>query len=490
MNLFKPKSKPESNKDLKPTESSKKDIKGENNSNNSSNKPNAKPEVLTNSTPTTKKEPVASPTPLNQGRGRDRKRSILDFFRKKKVVDGWEIDLNAPISGPTAFRHNHHVDFDEETGITGMPSEWTQGSQSSSTLTKEQLRVQELQQQQDATMTHNIDVTGYCDLEKEKPLYLVDFISTKEPRREFGPLSRIGSGSTGLVYRAIRIKDKKKCAIKIIELKADTKLDLFENEIRMMRVVCQQFHPNICQFYGCYSTETELWICMEYLPGGCLTDLLRINLPEDQIAALLKETLKALVFLHDLHVIHRDIKSDNLLITREGEIKLVDFGFTCLLSKQRPLRKSVVGTPYWMAPEVTKGQSYDVSCDIWSLGVMSLELAEGVVPRLDLEPIRALFVIAHEPPPSFKQPEKWSEEFKSFVDNCLQKEANKRPTAKQLLEHPFMLKAANLDSFLPELVKTAKKAKKNNKTLSQIMREQLADEEPSDLCGLDADTMI
>jgi len=196
---------------------------------------------------------------------------------------------------------------------------------------------------------------------------------------------------------------------------------------------------------------------------------------EDQIAAILKETLKAVVFIHKIHIIHRDIKSDNLLLSSDGQIKLADFGFTCELTKQRLQRKSVVGTPYWMAPEVAKGQPYNELADIWSIGIMMMEMAEGTVPRLNLAPIRALFVIAHEPAPELQEPDNWSSEFKDFLNLCLEKDFEKRPNAEEMFKHPFLEKACSLD-FIPELVKQAKKAKKNNKTLSQIMREMEEEE--------------
>jgi tRNA A-37 threonylcarbamoyl transferase component Bud32 len=376
---------------------------------------------------------------------------FLSLFKKKK---DW--DINGEISGPMNFQHVAHVDYDEETGLTGAPQDWTK-------------------KEDQVVSLDGRDWSTWTDTDKEKPMYLVDLVSTQDPKRVFGQLTKIGSGATGQVYRTIRIKDGMKMAIKVIELKAETRLELFENEIRMMYKTSREYHPNICQYFGCYTTENELWICMEFLPGGCLTDLLAIRLTEEQIASVLKETLKATVFIHNIHIVHRDIKSDNLLLSPTGEIKLADFGFTCELTKQRPNRKSVVGTPYWMAPEVARGQSYDESSDIWSIGVMAIEMAEGVVPRLNLEPIRALFVIAHEDPPSLQVPEEWSQDFKDFLSLCLNRDATLRPKASDLLNHKFMEKAIPLD-FVPEVVKTAKSQKRGKKTLSQIMREMEEEE--------------
>lgn len=275
-------------------------------------------------TPVTKDEGNTSPQPQP-----GLKKFISSIFGGKKEKK-WDI-ANGEISGPMNFKHVHHVEFDDETGLTGAPEDWKNKKE-------EEEKTQEVS---------NVDTSTYRDMDKEKPMYLVDFISTKDPKRVFGPLTKIGSGATGLVYRAKRISDKLKCAVKIIELKSDTRLELFENEIRMMYRVSREYHPNICQYYGAYQTENEIWISMEFLPGGCLTDLLNIKMTEEQIAAIIKETLKAVIFIHKIHIIHRDIKSDNLLLSSDGQIKLADFGFTCELTKQRLQRKSVVGTPYW-----------------------------------------------------------------------------------------------------------------------------------------------
>lgn len=392
------------------------------------------------------------------------RKKFLSLFGKK---DEWNI--NGEISGPINFQHVAHIDYDEETGLTGAPEEWTKPKE-------------------EGISEDGRDWSTWTDSEKEKPMYLVDLVSTQDPKRVFGQLTKIGSGATGQVYRAKRIKDNMKMAIKVIEVKADTRLELFENEIRMMYKVSREYHPNICQYYGCYTTENELWITMEFLPAGCLTDLLSLRLTEGQIAAILLETLKACVFIHKIHIVHRDIKSDNLLLSPTGEIKLADFGFTAELTKQRPKRKSVVGTPYWMSPEVAKGQPYNESSDIWSIGIMAMEMAEGVVPRLDLPPIRALFVIAHEDPPSLQEPDEWSQDFKDFLAACLDVDPEKRPSAASLLTHKFIEKAIPLD-FVPDIVKTAKGAKKTKKTLSQIMRE-MEEEEGVQPTGDDEDEMI
>jgi serine/threonine protein kinase len=203
------------------------------------------------------------------------------------------------------------------------------------------------------------------------------------------------------------------------------------------------------------SSFEELWVVLEYVAGGKLTDLLHIDFTESEIAAILQKILKGLELLHDTcHVIHRDVKSDNVLITRTGKIKLADFGFC---SENNGKRRSVVGTPYWMAPEVIRGVDYDTRVDIWSLGIMALEMADGEPPLLDLPPLRALFIIATQPPPTLREPEKWSSTFKDFLSAALAKNPQKRATSEELLNHPFIQQAHPDAKFLTEMLKKYKK---------------------------------
>lgn len=165
----------------------------------------------------------------------------------------------------------------------------------------------------------------------------------------------------------------------------------------------------------------------------------------------------------DFDLIHSCTRSDNILMTPSGVIKLADFGFTAELTPEKPKRRSVVGTPYWMAPEVVRGQNYDTATDIWSLGIMALEMANGEVPRLDMPPIRALFVISTEPPPSLTRPEDWSDVFKDFLDKCLRKDPSERTTSKELLKHPFISKACSND-FLIGMLRTVREETKHEES--------------------------
>jgi serine/threonine protein kinase len=203
---------------------------------------------------------------------------------------------------------------------------------------------------------------------------------------------------------------------------------------------------------------------MELMEGGKLTDLLmKTRFSEPEIACVLKESLLALKYMHDNKRIHRDIKSDNILIGSNGEIKLADFGFCTELKNEKDSRKSVVGTPYWyfysliirMAPEVIRGVEYDYKVDIWSLGIMALEMAEGEPPHMELQPLKALFIIATQPSPTLNEPDKWSNSFKDFLSLALAKNSSKRASAADLLKHSFLKKACSSD-FLVDLLKKYK----------------------------------
>jgi p21-activated kinase 1 len=181
---------------------------------------------------------------------------------------------------------------------------------------------------------------------------------------------------------------------------------------------------------------------MEYIDGGALTDIVTLcDCCEEHIAYVLRGVLKALSVIHRANLIHRDIKSDNVLITKSGGVKLSDFGFTAQLGTSKEKRKTACGTPYWMAPEVIQSLPYGKEVDIWSLGIMGLELAEGAPPYLSEPPAKALYMIVVDGVPGLSKKSDWSREFNTFISSCLEKDASKRPTADQLLEHPFLKKA-------------------------------------------------
>jgi len=185
---------------------------------------------------------------------------------------------------------------------------------------------------------------------------------------------------------------------------------------------------------------------MELMDAGCLTEILdefdTLKMTESQIARVCYEVLLALHHMHSMHCIHRDIKSDNILLNKRGHVKLADFGFSCQLTKEKSLRTSVIGTPYWMPPEIIGGQEYGVKVDIWSLGIMLIEMAEGEPPYMDFPPLRALFMISTKGIPPLKE-KKWTEELVDFRNKCLVLEPEDRPGGEDLLHHPFLQKACD-----------------------------------------------
>lgn len=253
-----------------------------------------------------------------------------------------------------------------------------------------------------------------------------------DPTKKYRNLIKIGQGASGGVYTAFEVGTNKCVAIKQMNLEQQPKKDLIINEILVMK---DSKHKNIVNFMDSFLVRGDLWVVMEYMEGGSLTDVVTFNMmSEGQISAVCRETLHGLQFLHSKGVIHRDIKSDNILLSMEGNIKLTDFGFCAQINESHMKRTTMVGTPYWMAPEVVTRKEYGRKIDIWSLGIMAIEMIEGEPPYLTESPLRALYLIATNGTPTIKEEHNLTPVFRDFLYFALKVDPEKRASAHDLLK--------------------------------------------------------
>jgi p21-activated kinase 1 len=258
-----------------------------------------------------------------------------------------------------------------------------------------------------------------------------------DPSETYEILDKIGQGGAGSVFLAVNRITKENFAIKKVQPKSDNHLNSIMNEIILTQLTSSQ---NIVTYFESYLFEGDVFIIVELMKAS-LTDIIMSrpgNLPETVISYILRETLMGIKALHDQFRIHRDIKSDNVLISHDGSVKLADFGYAAQLTMEQGVRHSTVGTPCWMAPELIVGLEYGVKVDIWSLGIVALEMVTGEPPYFGQNTIKVLYLIATKLPPKVPNNEKWSETFRDFVSKCLEKDPEFRPSCEDLLAHPFL----------------------------------------------------
>lgn len=298
-------------------------------------------------------------------------------------------------------------------------------------------------------------------------------VSSRDPEKLFELIEQIGSGSYGSVHKALIKRTGKLAAVKKIAMEENDDLGDIENEIKMLEE-CN--HPNVVAYYGSFSKDKVMWICMEFCGGGSVSDMyngLQRGLREPEIRGIMIESLKGLEYLHKEHKVHRDIKGGNILMTDTGEVKLADLGVSAQMEGTMAKKKSFIGTPYWIAPEIIAVEmklgpdGYTTRCDVWSLGITAIELAEQAPPMFDLHPMRALYLIPKNPPPKLKDAKSWSKEFKDWLKAALTKNPSKRPDCTDLLKMNWCKKGVDAGALVA-LVKEHKAHSKPAKREEEI----------------------
>ncbi|XP_039531618.1 TRAF2 and NCK interacting kinase a isoform X6 [Pimephales promelas] len=282
----------------------------------------------------------------------------------------------------------------------------------------------------------------------------IDLSALRDPAGIFELVELVGNGTYGQVYKGRHVKTGQLAAIKCMDVTGEEEEEI-KAEINMLKKYSH--HRNIATYYGAFikknppGVDDQLWLVMEFCGAGSVTDLIKNtkgnSLREDWTAYICREILRGLTHLHHHKVIHRDIKGQNVLLTENAEVKLVDFGVSAQLDRTVSRRNTFIGTPYWMAPEViacdeNPEATYDYKSDLWSLGITAIEMAEGAPPLCDMHPMRALFLIPRNPAPRLKS-KKWSKKFQSFIESCLVKNHNQRPSTETLIKHAFIRELSN-----------------------------------------------
>ncbi|EGF77319.1 hypothetical protein BATDEDRAFT_20765 [Batrachochytrium dendrobatidis JAM81] len=369
-----------------------------------------------------------------------------------------QMSSTATLSHPSAHSQAQTKNYVQKN--KAADSESSAASASNYSLQSSHTKESSHAKQPNGSSKENLKDTGVAIIKKDPPQrrlsglndqqlmdVLKSIVSKEDPLKLYTKIKNIGHGASGSVYLAKHNTTGAIVAIKDMIMPRQPRKDMIVNEILVMKE-CQ--HPNIVNYIDSFLVRESLWVLMEYMEGGMLTDIIdKHTFTESQISSICLETLRGLYHLHTRNIIHRDIKSDNILLDRKGQVKISDFGYSAKLMNDRSRRATMVGTPFWMAPEVVSQKEYGAKVDVWSLGIMAIEMIEGQPPYINEEPLKALYLIATNGTPKLKKPEKLSATLRDFLKRCLEVDVSKRASSAELLQHPFFLIAAPLSSLIP-----------------------------------------
>ncbi|CAD8195863.1 unnamed protein product [Paramecium octaurelia] len=347
--------------------------------------------------------------------------------------------INEPImSAPFNLQHKIHIEIDPtaQLGLKGLPPEWIEKLQKADLQKADieqnpQVMIQIIANYEDGVYRQT-KLTLPTNDEFIQQVMEIKFIE-QDPSILYKFTEQLGKGAMCKVYKAIHRNTSDEVAVRVMKIGND--MQRIKVEIALMKMCANQ---NIVKYYDSYIYQSCLFMVVEYLDGGCLTEIIYQNfkqMKEPEIAYICGEILSGLNYMHKKKKIHRDLKSDNILMNKKGEIKIADFGFATQLTAERQHRKSVVGTPAWMSPELILKQDYDEKVDIWSVGIIAIELAQGEPPYLRVPPLKAMYSITANDPP--RLPIKFSKQFQEFIEKVLDKNSKTRLTAEEALQLPF-----------------------------------------------------
>ena len=372
--------------------------------------------------------------------------------KKKAQAFDDDDDMEISVGRPYNLQHIDHVGVDQRssTGFTGLPDKWRNLLKVSG-ITRDEIDAHP-QEVLDVLQFHMQGPPPKMPTRQtlQRNMLRAVNIESKDPTKIIKREKKLGEGAGGTVYLCTDLRNKEKCAVKISPI---SDLDNIKNEIAMHALTQ---HENIVRYIETFQWQEELWILLEFMEGGALTDVLGrgVQWTEANMAYVCKQALLGLAYMHKSHRLHRDIKSDNILVNLKGQVKLADFGFAVGLTEEENKRKSVVGTPYWMSPELIRGLEYDAKVDVWSLGITAIEMADGEPPLIDEQPLRALLLITIQPSPTVENPSKWSNALNHFLKRCLMTRPEQRASTEQLLMHPWIRTAGEPQAFADHVKST------------------------------------